>query len=531
MRHEKVVKIRIEATMNTRKFEHEVHIDYYEAERALLEHYKGMDVSRSRLVRVLALANAIAAPKTLDSNNKPKDGLPNGTKHFGWTKLREIMNDTEILLELIKNNPVVNLHLSDEPNADGEVKFTYEARVFKVEDRFIKSTTIELNEEDDRIFTSAFRKQRRNGDKHYTSKKLYIDIPRDVFINEVSEHLLSKEPNMSEDELKKQLKYQWKNIQTINKTGKAEPRKSNGSRCSSLLTTLSKPVDPYILFDGERTISIDQHATYFTILPSLMMMKRSKNATSDYFEEIERLKSFIIDSPNIYKEIANSVNSDDKTIKLSMNKYLCDPNNNRAIELHTKIDSWFKKNFPLIRNRFRTVRLNGGMSYGLMEIESDIFAVSRRLNEAGIDCITKFDEIRFLPKDLALVSTRLEESFKAHGVSYKGKVSKVLEIVPERKTFRDNIESSNSRESRATTTEGGGGSAITSKNDTSPVQTLTSPVQKVLDRASHITILFDGRYRVSLKNRKINSRKNETLEQFRFRVYQETGTTVKMKEN
>lgn len=48
------------------------------------------------------------------------------------------------------------------------------------------------------------------------------------------------------------------------------------------------------------------------------------------------------------------------------------------------------------------------------------------------------------------------------------------------------------------------------------VQTQDTPRQR--NRSSKITIRKDGRFRTSIKNRQVNSRKNETLEEFKTRL-------------
>ena len=56
-------------------------------------------------------------------------------------------------------------------------------------------------------------------------------------------------------------------------------------------------------------------------------------------------------------------------------------------------------------------------------------------------------------------------------------------------------------------------------------------VPRTVDRATYMRVDSRGRYICKVKGKPYAQRKNETLEQFQSRVFNETGTTVKMKEN
>ena len=89
----------------------------------------------------------------------------------------------------------------------------------------------------------------------------------------------------------------WEIVEEINRTGDIQPQAEYRGRCYSLVTRLPKSVDPYIRIDGKPTTCIDQHATYFTMLPAVLGSYRVSEAIAgEFHRQLAELRQFIVEA-------------------------------------------------------------------------------------------------------------------------------------------------------------------------------------------------------------------------------------------
>jgi hypothetical protein len=224
------------------------------------------------------------------------------------------------------------------------------------------------------------------------------------------------------------IQYQFSIIDRINAGEILETWKSQG-RAYSIFSELSKPVSSSVYDEqGNKFISCDQHATYFTILPTIL-----EGLTGDCskLEEIRNLRQFMIEAPNIYESIRKDMNSmhgfefSTMEIKNQAISWLCDQNKisksrkpkNKEELVKQEMEKWFSVAFPECRKLVDENRKGAFLSRRISEVESKIFCgASKMLNRLGVPCLYKFDEILVIERDLDLALEFLDFFFKKTGV-------------------------------------------------------------------------------------------------------------------
>ena len=265
-----------------------------------------------------------------------------------------------------------------------------------------------------------------------TRENIQIDFPRSTKNeNVLLEYKKDRGANLSGDgleEAQKNIQYQFSIIERINSGEVLETRKSQG-RAYSVFSELSKPISSRVYDNqGNRFISCDQHATYFTILPKIL-----KTLTSDSgrLAEINSLRQFIIDSPKIYGSILLAMKSmheceiSEGEIKNQAISWLCDQNKisktrklkGRDALVKQEMEKWFSIAFPECCKLVNENRKGAFLSRRIAEEESKIFCgASKMLNRLGVPCLYKFDEILVIERDLDLALELLDFFFKKTGV-------------------------------------------------------------------------------------------------------------------
>lgn len=219
------------------------------------------------------------------------------------------------------------------------------------------------------------------------------------------------------------IQHQFEIIESVNRGEPLATRKSNG-RAYSSFSELSKPVTSKVFdMDGNRFISCDQHATYFTILPTVL-----KTLTNDAskLEELDRLQCLMEETSNIYEHIQGAIQSTQgalislRDIKQKAISWLCTqrpiqpPRSGKSSRLThwQRIDQWFAGAYPESWKLVNAHRRNAFLSRRIAEVEAQVFGrTSRLLNQLGVPCLYKFDEILVLERDLAFALDVLDFFF------------------------------------------------------------------------------------------------------------------------
>lgn len=467
--------------------------------KAYLESWVNADgevLSSLQVMRCLALGNAIASEEKIFDR---KAVLPKGQKYLGTNHLSEFYDDYQKLLSILKGNKFILL--VSECTA-------HRARVFQVGEEFLGGSSMHMTTWEHHQFNVVWEKRRRAGELCSTSKPVMIDIDRETVERILPPHLLMKEPEHTPESLSVEIARQWGTIQEINATRSVLPLRKRKSRGHSLLTGLSKPLDGYIRIDGIPAASLDQHATYFTLLPRIIDHCDPKYKNNGFVYEMEKLESFIRDTGKIYDEIARDAKVPSGVVKNAMNRFICDP-----IKYHTDwnvLDYWMIFEYWNVRDAMRSLRPNNRFSTLAMRIESGIFmGASRQLNELGVPVLTKHDSLIFDPKDRGIVEDVLRKSFEKARVCYKCKYSSSsldserIEKGEERKEEREDKEEGEENTRLAST-----------------VQIIPSlSVQR--SKRSKVSILGDGRFRLSIKGKSVSSRSGESMGDFQLRILRE----------
>ena len=513
-----------------------LNIDYVAAKTyldGLVNSFGDKLLTNLQIMRTLAFTNCCAKPMT-PSECKAQN-LPNGSHWASSNFLQLYYKDYIKLLDLIEGNELISFGHKEYVNSHtGEATYS-QVRVAVVNPKYIKECEIELNESDYKHMIINPRKTSKLGKLHSYNKNIKIDISKDLFEELVTKHLMMKHPEKTQEELQADLDSQWRVISKINSTGSIQPHMTIKGRCSSRITQISHPCNDFILIEGEETIELDQHATYLTLLPEVLNTRVS-DKSDEFVKELSELRLLIKNTPNLYVHISNCIGVDMLEIKKEVNKFFCDPKASRTYKY--KFFEFFNSYFPELSKSINYLRCKKGPYSDFNRLESFIFSGSaKELLNLGIPAITKYDSLIIRIKDLDIAKKILNERFIKARVSNKTKESKKikdLKILKENKNLREFVgEIEFGDIDKATGAAGAPIGAEVAEEDalppdfqSSPTKPKSSPTKWTVARKSTVKQLKDGRYTISIKNKQYNSKKNETLEEFKIRIYNLTGLKV-----
>lgn len=494
------------------------YIDYWKARlhlETLTNEHGEVLLTRIQVLRVIAMANNIARGSSPEDQKKYK--LKKYQRWMSSDNLSYYYNDYSTLLKLIENNNIISFEFR------GLVRVATVNPEYIIEDGY----DLEIDDVDYKELTIFSSKMSKSGVRHSANSGISINVDRVTFESEVRQHWINKGKIKSEEQIIADLNCQWNRIESINRTGSINPKKTRRGRCSSWYTELSSPVNKYVLIDGEQTVDMDQHATYFTLMPVVLKNRTPiEEQTTEFFVELDKLKYMIKNEPNIYKYISTSMNVEVKDIKVETNKFFCEPNSSRTYTQH--LFSFFDKEFPLLNRAMLVLRTKKGPYSDFNRIESSIFSgASRILNNKGIKSITKYDSIVVKLKDLDKAKEVLNECFIKAGVSNRLKETKgmVPEIIENRdKKLEEGAGSRTERECQGTD------DALPLLFDFSGTNSGTKP-KKTVDRPTFIRQDSRGRFICKVKGTPFAQRSQESLEEFQNRVFDATGTRPMKKED
>lgn len=430
--------------------------------------------SKTYWIRAVNILNIISQANT------------NGNSHFSkHNSFRDsILNYSQLnsILSTLQSIGILNIV----PNNFGADSYT-------INSKYRGKCEVELNEREIIVLESINSKASKRGNKATTDLPLFISLSKDKF-----EWLMIEEGKDLET-----IEEQWKIIEQINETGKLNPVKKRTGRLYSNFTKLSKVVHQFTTIDGKQICELDQHATYFTLLPSSL---RTIYGFLSNEQEIclSNLSKFIKDNINIYEQISKETGLGIKEVKESTNSFICDPNEYMIDDAKIKIQYWFRNKFPHCSNLIDSARKNKRLVYKLMNIEADIFVyVSRKLKQMGIVAITKHDSILFYEKDLTAVREMLENRFVVKNIEHKIKLKTYEELK------QDNMTAFNKNTNIAEKLKGKQGR-----------ETIVYgiPTKCSHDKPTKLRQKSDGRYTVSIKRISYYSKKSESKEQFKQRI-------------
>lgn len=475
-----------------------------------------------------------------------KDCDINKGKKIGSRTFKDIKEDYKPLVDTLVDLSIINIIASASCG---------KATHFGINPDYIGKCNIELNEKELKIYEIAFRKQSNRGIKCTTDKRISVEIDKSEFFQLYAQNkiLMKKKKHLAPDQM-------WEVICKINEKGTIDPHGRRESRIFSLITELSSFLHPYIKIDGENIVEFDQHATYWTLLPSFLEKNKSIIAHNEqilYFinQELDKFKLFMKNTNNIYESIAKLVNLPINIVKDTSMYFLCET----ITELKGNgkiIQNWFKSEYPYLNRILDDYRSDSRVSYRLQTIEQSLFVnASRKCKIIGIDTVTKHDALLCLEKDIEKVEEILKQQFLKKGVEYKCRIKNVGFTPDGRAESVDSKFSIVAPDNTGITQlyQGVGGEeqgiairVIPAKNDllsganqekegdslfSYPVQNSLSGANQEFkiersdaaqpkfkrEKQSDIKNYRNG-YRISIKNQYVYSKKNETLEQFKLRI-------------
>lgn len=348
--------------------------------------------NRNDLFRCLAIVERVA-------KNKHKK------KYLSARALRDIKTNYHPLLKVLVDNHIL-LIISEATRKS--------ATQVELNSMYVGSCFIELTEKELDLVNIKFKKEQKRGERATTKKDIKITIPS---YSKFVEIMRTNEKNADT------IISQWMCILRINKTGKINPRQKSGGRLYSRITSLSSCIHPYITIDGKCCVELDQHATYWTLLPNLFkntLLLAHPNIQEELLSDISKFNSFIFNSENIYKDIQKETGIEYNSIKQNSISFLCDPIKYTNNEIKLQIKNWFSKRFPLCSNHLDILRTNNFVSYRIQEQESKIFiSAGKELNKYGIDCIEKHDSILVAEENSKVAETVLDKYFRKYSTSNK----------------------------------------------------------------------------------------------------------------
>lgn len=413
-----------------------------------------------------------------------------------------------------------------------------------------------------------------------------LDVKPSTIIDEIFDLMeIEKELDRVEDRDEwKDCNYKISALQHIlkNKHPKVQVyKKKNCSRLYSDLTNLPSKYRPNLKSkNGEYFVAVDITASQPRLFTRALTMLLNNEFDAWIFAKkilkIEDTKSFlsIKDEVNVkfeewkklvlaemvrfdelligdfYSNVAKLVNSDRDSIKSEFMFLANDYSRKRKgfyyfkkfvrvnyPELHRFInavkdqDMYHRANSPFNKKKF-------SIFVKMSKIESELIltnTVSKFIaNNKDANIFTIHDSIAVEKKYIPEIVSLLKDSYKEANIPLSIKIEEYQtgRIIKEELEIQIYIE--DTKENLIESKDKFSFSSLYPTNQccTIPLSGTTSPVQKVLDRPTYMRLdSKNNRMVCSVKNKPYAQRKNETLEQFQSRVYQETGTTVKMKEN
>ncbi len=285
---------------------------------------------------------------------------------------------------------------------------------------FAGECSLNLTKEQIDLVNTRFIKEKRRGTKATTQKDISIDITYSSFYKLMIENDKTHDTIIS----------QWLIISRINRTKKINPRQKSHGRLYSDITALTSLIHPYLKIDGNTCVEIDQHATYWTLLPKLLndtILLSDNNIHEELLKDIEKLHIFISNTKNIYTQIGIDTNQQLDKIKKDTISFICDPNKYSSNKTKIIIKEWFKNNFPFCSYHLDNLRRNNLVSYRIQEIESKIFvSAAKELNKNGIACFTKHDSLIVTKDSAKSAEATINKYMKKYNIPNKIR-DKVLE--------------------------------------------------------------------------------------------------------
>jgi len=205
-------------------------------------------------------------------------------------------------------------------------------------------------------------------------------------------------------------------------------RSPNNGRLNTTVTALKKELRPYLTYNGQHLVELDQHASQPFLLLKLYQF------LSDPEVEQERALYYSLFSSDFYEAFARLAgdSSSRDAIKSKFIKFLnSKPKNIDEFDKATKSASYriattFKKHFPILWNQIQLLKTvpnylgsnssNKGthtqFAYYLQNLESKIFidGVCSELMELNLFCYTIHDCIGVVEKDALLVKEIIEKN-------------------------------------------------------------------------------------------------------------------------
>lgn len=493
---------------------------------SLTDSFGNKRLTNLQIMRTLALTNCCA--KHMTKEDCKKTHLKTGSHWASSNFLQIFYNNYTKLLTLLEGNELISFEFREKKGKNGEIKKNI-VRIATVNPKYIEDCEIDLPEKDYNHMIVFIKKTRKYGNTCSYNENISIDISREKFDELVSAHLMVKYSDKSPEQLQEDLETQWSVVTKINSCGRIDPHRTKDGRNHSRITQISHPVDDFIQIDNEETVEFDQHATYFTLIPEVLRARVS-DKSPELDKELANLELLIENTPNIYKYISNSIFISMKEIKKEVNKFFCEPKAIRTFD--SCLFSFFNKEFPEISRNLNVLRTKKGAYSEFQKIESKIFSGSaRELLKLGIPAITKYDSLIVKMKDSEIAKKILNEKFKEHNVKNRTKTNKEIKITEKLKEnkrpkiIKDNKVKENKDNYIAPSGRSQPQEAAGAGTSYCPYF-LSSGTKWTIDRPTNITTLIDGRFRVSIKHKKYNSKMNETLEMFKERIFLLTNVKV-----
>jgi len=274
-----------------------------------------------------------------------------------------------------------------------------------------------------KILDGIHKKPFSRGKKATTDLEIRINISQDDFVTEMGNDGKDSET----------IDEQWATIQKINLNGNINPWRKRDSRLYSDFTGLSKIVHKYLTIGNEKICEFDQHATYFSLLPSVLR-NIFHVLTDNQNRCLRTLTDFIVASPNIYEQISKQTNLEIKKVKENTNSFICDPKIKMIGEKEI-IQNWFRSMFPHCSELIDLTRKSKRLVNALMKTEADIFVfVANELKKNRVQAITKHDSIIFRKQDKEIVKQLLDNRFVNKNIpnklSFKDYQKPIIDVAP-----------------------------------------------------------------------------------------------------
>jgi len=274
-----------------------------------------------------------------------------------------------------------------------------------------------------KILDGIHKKPFSRGKKATTDLEIRINISQDDFVTEMGNDGKDSET----------IDEQWATIQKINLNGNINPWRKRDSRLYSDFTGLSKIVHKYLTIGNEKICEFDQHATYFSLLPSVLR-NIFHVLTDNQNRCLRTLTDFIVSSPNIYEQISKQANLEIKKVKENTNSFICDPKIKMIGEKEI-IQNWFRSMFPHCSELIDLTRKSKRLVNALMKTEADIFVfVANELKKNRVQAITKHDSIIFRKQDKEIVKQLLDNRFVNKNIpnklSFKDYQKPIIDVAP-----------------------------------------------------------------------------------------------------